>query len=595
MSCGASVSAELDRLVDDGNALLARGDAAGAASRYRAALSADPAHGRARFNLGVACQALGQRDEALRCFEQVAASDPRSTRALVNWANLLRESGDLERAGDLYVRALSIDPQDPHALNNLGQIAKARGELEEAWRYLTRAVASGNPAARLPLGQVLHDLGRLADACDQLQSVVEDAPTADSHHSLALVLAAQKRHEEALVHYDAALALEAARDQAMVDRGDALLALERLDEAQAAYRAALDANPGNAQGWNNLGALLVRLGNAHEARRCFETASRDSGYRGAQYNAGIMALILHDFAFGWDQYEKRFDDPAPLGTMVPTDLPEPPLDFAGVRRLAVRKEQGIGDQILFSTLLPEILERSVQAVVEVDARLVSAYRRGFPDVQFVTSSKEALDAFAACDHQVPLASLPRYFRRDAGAFRAQPDSLFGADPRRVEDLRGRMPPRPRVGISWRSVRGDRVAQSKTLPLESFALLPAEIALVDLQYGPAEDERQRFDAAHPGRRHELDIDLFNDLEGLLAAISLCDAVVTGSNVTAHLAGALGKRTLLVYVGVLPPFHYWSRGRDGRSLWYPSVEVFNRPSWASADEAFDALARHLADEL
>ncbi|HVQ24167.1 MAG TPA: hypothetical protein VMV01_03275, partial [Planctomycetota bacterium] len=70
----------------------------------------------------------------------------------------------------------------------------------------------------------------------------------------------------------------------------------------------------------------------------------------------------------------------------------------------------------------------------------------------------------------------------------------------------------------------------------------------------------------------------------------DVVVTTSNVTAHLAGSLGKRTLLVYLSGISPFHYWVAGPDGHCLWYPSVEVISTPALDTWDKA---LAR--ADEL
>ncbi len=59
--------------------------------------------------------------------------------------------------------------------------------------------------------------------------------------------------------------------------------------------------------------------------------------------------------------------------------------------------------------------------------------------------------------------------------------------------------------------------------------------------------------------------------MLAAIEACDLVITTSNVTAHLAGAIGKATLLVYLAANPPFHYWATDESGRCLWYPSLRI------------------------
>jgi hypothetical protein len=70
------------------------------------------------------------------------------------------------------------------------------------------------------------------------------------------------------------------------------------------------------------------------------------------------------------------------------------------------------------------------------------------------------------------------------------------------------------------------------------------------------------------------------------------VVTTSNVTAHLAGALGKRTLLIFLEGLPHFHYWVDPGTGRSLWYPSVELVSGPeidSWPRALARVDEILR------
>jgi hypothetical protein len=89
--------------------------------------------------------------------------------------------------------------------------------------------------------------------------------------------------------------------------------------------------------------------------------------------------------------------------------------------------------------------------------------------------------------------------------------------------------------------GSQDALGKSLPLLDFAPLAAVpgVRLVDLQYGDTTEEREAFRHAtgieilHPSP------DLRNDLDGLAALISACDAVVSVSSVIAHLASALGR--------------------------------------------------------
>ena len=59
----------------------------------------------------------------------------------------------------------------------------------------------------------------------------------------------------------------------------------------------------------------------------------------------------------------------------------------------------------------------------------------------------------------------------------------------------------------------------------------------------------------------------------ALIALCDLVVSTSNVTIHMAGALGKEAW-----VLLPFaaNFWWLIERTDSLWYPTVKLYRQKS-------------------
>jgi ADP-heptose:LPS heptosyltransferase len=139
------------------------------------------------------------------------------------------------------------------------------------------------------------------------------------------------------------------------------------------------------------------------------------------------------------------------------------------------------------------------------------------------------------------------------------------------------------------VRGE-LGKRKSSSLAAFLPLSRDFHLVDLQYGDTADERSAFAAAGGQLERIEGLDLFNDLDGLFAAIEACDAVVTTSNVTAHLAGAIGKRTLVMFLHGRPPFHYWASPHGG-SLWYPSVEIVTGREIETWDQALDKAHERL----
>jgi hypothetical protein len=272
-------------------------------------------------------------------------------------------------------------------------------------------------------------------------------------------------------------------------------------------------------------------------------------------------------------------------------------DLDTPHRVAVWKEQGLGDQLLYATLLPELVGSRNEVVLEVDTRLASVFARSFPAIKLVApGSGDAL--FAGCDRQVPVGSLPALLRPTIESFGRQPAALLRADPARVKEMRARLGPGRWIAIAWRSLQqGERasLAARKSIALETFARIAGAggARLLDLQYGDVAAERAGFEARHPGALTQIEgLDTKDDLEGVLAAIEACERVVTSSNALAHLAGAIGKPTWLLLLGGRTPFHYWVADAEGRSLWYPSVEIVTDASWTRWDQVLEAVAQRLA---
>ena len=98
--------------------------------------------------------------------------------------------------------------------------------------------------------------------------------------------------------------------------------------------------------------------------------------------------------------------------------------------------------------------------------------------------------------------------------------------------------------------------------------------VSLQYGSTADEIKFVEKNIGIKIHTIDgLDIFNDIDGLVSLISLCDLVVTTSNITAHLTGAIGKKGMVLMPFSKGKIWYWHSG-VGPSLWYPSLELVSQ---------------------
>jgi hypothetical protein len=150
------------------------------------------------------------------------------------------------------------------------------------------------------------------------------------------------------------------------------------------------------------------------------------------------------------------------------------------------------------------------------------------------------------------------------------------------------------GIAWKS-NNEEIGSDKSLSLKQ--LLPilklSDIDFIELQYGDTEEEKMSLYDEYGIEIKTIDeIDNFNDIDGLSSLIDACDFVITSSNVTVHLSGALGKNTYLLAPYSVGKIWYWHENRN-KSLWYPSVNIYRQESNKSWNLPIENIISDLKD--
>ena len=615
-------------------ALFRAGRLAEAEGAWRAILAASPGDAEAQHMVGFILATTERLDEGLPLLDRSVEAAPRNAAFLDNRAQVLMRAGrDGEARRDL-ARAAQLDPRSLPAWLHYSQVLRRLGERDAALAAIGRALAieADHPASRyhegllrleagdfiaaeaslkrvlereprhvpalVNLGVALRETGRAGEAlvCFQ-RAAASDPANSEALNNLGRALHEDGQSRDGIRLFKRVLQLDPGSGQALVNWGMALRDTGDLEGAATRFREAIAADAHFFEAYVNLGSVLLELRRLIEARGSFERALALRP-NAAEALAGLAQVELREqrFAEGWEHYEQRFHTRPPSASV--RSFPVPRLtaeNLDGARRVAVWMEQGVGDQILYSTLLPEFARRGIEVVAETDRRLLGLYRRGRLAAEFVDPDVFPA-ALARCDREAPLGALPGLFRRDAASFAAQPGAILGADPERVAAYRAELGAGPVIAIAWRTLhKGSKqgLGQRKSIPLEAFAHLAraSGARLVDLQYGDVGEERRAFEEHHPGVLVRLEgLDAYSDLEGVAAALVACGRLVSSSNVTAHLAAALGLPVWLPYLGNWPPFFYWVPGPGGRSLWYPSVHVADG-GWTAWEEALGALAARL----
>ncbi len=527
-----------------GNMQIGLGLPAEALASYDRALAIAPDHAQTLANRGHALTVLGRPAEALADLDRALQIAPDQAEALVNRGNVLADLMRFEDAITDYERALADDPGNPGILGNLGNALAATGRHAAALEHLDRAlqIKPDQPEVLLNRSSVLTELGRVTDAI------------ADCRH---------------------ALTLSPSHAGVMSQMGNALLRSQRPEEAIAACEKAIALDPSCADAFQYRGNALVMLGRHAQALDDYARAQTLApGSARPCWNEALCRLLLGDFERGWEHYARGWEI-GQRGKQRP-QFTQPAWNGAYVEgTLLAWGEQGIGDQILHSSMLEQLQSLARQLMVAVDPRLVPLLQRSYADIRFLSFAE--LPALGGFDVQVAMGDIGAQLRRNWESFPLQRQGFLTADPVRTRQLRTRLGVDGRLlcGISWRSTNA-AVGEFKSMALPDLSALISlpGVKCVDLQYGDTANERSALQK-NSGIEitHIDDIDNFHDIDALASLIDACDIVVSVSNTTVHLAGALGKPTLVMLPYALGRIWYWHEKRD-RSPWYPACRLIRQ---------------------
>jgi len=551
-------------------------------------------------------------------------------------ARALQHSGDLARARVLCEGILSRDASHAGAHALLGALFGQEGDLVHAHHHLMAAlrVKPDLEEARLGLGNVYLLRGDArAAAAEYRQALAVNADSAIVHLSLGRALRAQGDNTAALEHFHHALALSPMLSGAVVEAvqchvrlgtcqqalalaaaavqrcpgaaelhvalGFAYQNTHRAADALECYKTALALDGADADVYTNLGIVYQHLGCMEESLVSFGQAlalARDSPL--AHFHRGLARLLMGDYANGWADYEMRLLSEDRL----PRPVAAPRWDGSALegRTLLVFGEQGLGDEIMFASCLPDVLAAAGQCVIECHPKLEGIFRRSFPRAAVYAAAPPCADSDAArighIDFEVPIGSLPLYLRRSPAEFPRHAGYLE-AEAGRVAAWRKRLAalgPGVKAGISWAGGTYRSRSPLRSIALEQWRpiLETPGVRFVSLQYGDVTPALKAL-AVQGYPRIEHWQDAIDDYEETAALVSALDVVISVQTAVVHLTGALGK-TAWVIVPCAPEWRY---GIAGPGMpWYPSVRVFRQTSAGEWGPVLDAVAgelRALAD--
>jgi len=424
--------------------------------------------------------------------------------------------------------------------------------------------------------------------------MISAPPNPDAHVLLGNMQRLELDTSAAESSYRAALAIDPAHVAALSNLSLVLRDRGGYDEADDLCRRALVRDMSNVDVLLNAAASQLEQNREEEGkkllRRVYEIQP-DCAH--AHFLESAWLLKYGHYAAGWDKYEWRA---AALAETSPYDYPEWAGAHAPAGVLLIRAEQGLGDQIMFSSCIADAMQRVPRCIIECDFRLKPIFARSFPEAAIYGYRKTPVETWLSNGitptMQIAIGSLPRLFRRSRNAF---PDhrGYLCADPAKVSKWTKRLNdlgPGPKVGISWRGgVPGTR-RHLRSIPLADWrdVLGVPNLHFISLQYGEVTDEVVGTNgSARTPIQHWPEV--LSDQDELAALISATDLTLTVQTSVAHLAGALGKEVWIL----VPAVPEWRYGATTNTMpWYPSASILRQRGGESWQAVLQRAATRLA---
>lgn len=550
------------------------GDLAGAAPLYQQVLKANPQHPDTLHLLGFLLHQAGKPAEGLKLVDAAIAIVPQQASFRSNRARILQHLGRQAEADTAFRMALALNPSDAGAFRELAEARRANGQVLAA-APLFRRLLSLSPADPVAL---------LAEATSRIDL---------GHHDTA-------RHLLRKCLLVAPALIEATNSYAFLG----ITALT-LVEARRWFIRTITAQPRYAAPYSGLAEVCYFEGDVTGSLGFSEQAvALTPDDPQIRVRHGMRLLSTGRVQEGWQNFEWRLKRPDAVQRIgLPRRWQGEPLSG---KRILVCAEEGVGDEILYASLIPDLLSAGASVLIECAPRLVEIFQRSFPDCLVHAYSRTGdrfrpvhdynwLPETPPIDYAVDGGSLPALLRSTISSYDHQKPYLT-ASPERVERMQQKLaslPPGPRIGFAWRSkaVNAFRNLYYTRLTDWQALLTDPDIQLVSMQYGAGweqeiKDAKQTFGS----RLHVLNgVDMTDDFEDILALTATVDCLICPSSTLVWVGAGLGKPVW--QFGIKPDFlQLGTENFPG----FPSLNAYlkyAKAPWNPVAKAITGAARQL----
>ena len=541
------------------------------------------------FLLGTAYFQNEEFEISVKYYKRLIQINPKNFHAHANLAQAFTKLNLIDEAIKSFDQSILINPNFSHNYNNLGNLYFSIKNYEKALNNLNIAIdLENNVDFYFNRSKIYAKLGMLNEGLSDIDIFISRKPQSKNAQIIKIeFLMSLQRYKECWTYL---MSLDQSDQKVIIKQvelcfanDDIELSFEYIEKIKDLdikhfylsfyyYKKGLLENSINVLNLipevnhtsniiNNYGLIYRDTGDEHKAASYFKKAldlNPDNNF--AKLNISLIQLKNYDFKDGWNNYYYR-EKPS-LECL--QNIPEWNKDELPMEETIVIGEQGIGDQVLFLNILNYLASKNF--TFSLDKRLIADYQYSYPSFNFISTDEISKFTFK---YFIFLGDFIKYFIKSK-------DDFININSTLKENIKfifnSCEKGSKKIGISWKSTKSLSESRSRSLNLLELMspLNVTDANFYNLQYGVVAEEIMLVkDQLNINIIHE-NFDYFNDLSKLLSLIHALDFVITTDNVTAHLAGACGKKTYLLVPDKKSRVWFWHN--EKRSSWYPNTSIY-----------------------
>ncbi len=512
----------------------------------------------------------------------------------------------INEAIKLLLVAQTLEPKNFAVLNELGTCHSKIGNYKIALDYHLKAhyLSKDNPIFIANIGVDLLRLENFEEAID----IFKEAIRIDSQNLIALNGLNEAYNSigdyiNLCSNSIKGITLFPSNFEFHLNLGVALIGLNNLDEAKYSTETALTLNPNCYEAKLNIANILSAQQQSIKAIEIYENVLLDSNKLSSRlisslkYNLSYEYLNLGKIQQGWELYDNGLHKTISYSKRRRPDRSFSVPQWNGQELIAetlmVWGEQGLGDEIMFLSLMPDLLLIVKNIILETEPRLLEIVQRSFPSIKVrsYSFSNDGNQTNFDYNYHIPIGSLNKFLRKSISDYQNKTSYLV---PRtdiehifnELIDLKSK---KLIIGICWRSGLMNIERSTNYIPLDMWSEIFSipDAIFINLQYGDCEAELINAEEKFNIKIHRWsNIDLKNDLDIVFSLISKLDLVVSAATAVSSMSFSIGTPTLTFYPG-----RYWANlGTD----YYP-WSCFNKPFFPEESENLPEVLKKIANHI